>query len=258
MVNFEKVFSLKGKTAIITGGSRGIGKVVAQYVAAAGADIAITSTKEEEASAVAQKLADDYGIKAMGIGCDIRSEEQIEDMVDRCSKVLGTADLLFNNAGIVLHETAMECPTEQWNNVMSTNLTGTFLVSRAVANKLVAEGRGGSIVNNSSMMGKVVGVPQRQSAYNTSKAGVIHLTKSLAVEWTEYGIRVNAVCPAYILSDMTDFVQGERRKMWIERTPFGRLGNPEEIAGAVIYFFSDASTYTSGAELLIDGCYSCV
>ena len=258
MIDLKKMFSLKGKVAIITGASRGIGKVVAEYTAAAGADVAIVSTKEDEASAVASGIASDYGIKAIGIGCDIRQEAQVQQMVERCSDKLGTAELLFNNAGIVLHEKAIDCSLDAWNHVISTNLTGSFIVAKMVAKKLISEGKCGSIVNNASMMGKIVALPQRQAAYNTSKAALIHMTKSLAVEWVEHNIRVNAICPAYILSDMTHFVQGERRKMWIERTPFGRLGKPDEIAGAVIYYFSDASTYTSGSELVIDGCYTCV
>ena len=258
MIDFSKMFSLQGKTAIITGGSRGIGRVVAEHTAAAGANIIIVSTKDAEAEAVAASLAADYGVRTAGIGCDVRQEAQVEAMLQKSADLFGTPSLLFNNAGIVLHQTATDCPLDKWNNVMATNLTGSFLVARGLAKRLIAEGKSGSIVNNASMMGRIVAVPQRQSAYNASKAAIIHLTKSLAVEWAEQGIRVNAICPAYILSDMTDFVQGERRKIWLERTPFGRLGKPEELAGAVIYFFSDASTYTSGADLLIDGCYSCV
>jgi NAD(P)-dependent dehydrogenase (short-subunit alcohol dehydrogenase family) len=258
MIAFEKLFSLNGKTAIVTGASRGIGKVVAAYIAAAGADIVVTSTNEEEALAVADEISAAYGVKTAGFGCDIRSEDQIETMVRRACRELGTVDLLFNNAGIVLHKTAVDCPVDQFNNVLSTNLTGTFLVARAVAKRLIAEGKPGSIVNNASIMGKIVALPQRQSAYNASKAAVIHMTKSLAVEWAEHSIRVNTICPAYILSDMTHFVKDERRRVWIERTPFGRLGNPEELAGAVIYYLSDASTYTTGSQLLIDGGYTCV
>ncbi|MFZ2427729.1 MAG: SDR family oxidoreductase, partial [Propioniciclava sp.] len=167
-------------------------------------------------------------------------------------------DLLFNNAGIVLHKAALECTPEDFTNVVNVNLNGIFFVAQAFARHLVAQGRPGNIVNTASMSGTIVNIPQKQASYNASKAGVEHLTKSLAVEWADLGIRVNSISPGYIATEMTGTVREDWRQAWVGMIPFGRMGTPEELAGAVIYLLSDAASYTSGANVIIDGCFTVV
>jgi sorbose reductase len=170
----------------------------------------------------------------------------------------GRLDGIFNNAGICHHKSALEVTAQEWRRVMDVNLDGVFLVAQAAALQFIAQGSGGAIVNTASMSGTIVNVPQQQASYNASKAAVVHLTKSLAVEWAEHGIRVNCISPGYIYTDMTAAVRSDWVEEWLKLIPFHRMGKPEELAGAVLYLLSDAASYTSGADLIIDGCFTSV
>nr|WP_300147390.1 SDR family oxidoreductase [Propionicimonas sp.] len=249
-------FSLNGKVTVVTGGRQGIGKVVANALAEQGSDIAIIDVAD--ASAVAAELVDRHGVRAVALTCDVTDPEAVGRTIEEAAQQLGTLDLLFNNAGICLHKPALDCTPADFTRVIDVNLNGIFFVAQAFARHLLAAGKSGNIVNTASMSGTIVNIPQGQASYNASKAGVAHLTKSLAVEWAPLGIRVNSISPGYIHTEMTGNVREDWREIWTEMIPFKRMGTPEELAGAVIYLLSDASTYTSGADLIIDGCFTVV
>lgn len=258
MVSASKLFLLSGKTAIVTGGTSGIGRVVANYLASAGANVAIVSTRLDVSSKVADEIAAEYHVQTVGIGCDVTDEAAVDEMVEKVANTIGTANVLFNNAGININGSALELKYADWKRVLDVNVNGVFLVARAFARRLIMEKKPGSIINTASISASIVNLPQSQTAYNTSKAAVVHLTKTLAVEWVRYGIRVNTVSPGYVWTEMNQVVQQDIRDYWINATPFGRFAYPDEIAGAVIYFASEASSYTSGSELLVDGCFTCI
>jgi len=258
MVSAAKLFSLTGRKAIVTGGTSGIGRVVANYLASAGANVVIVSTKLNASYSAAEEIADEYHVKTLGFGCDVTDEPAVERMMESISDSIGTADILFNNAGININGGALDLDYKDWQRVMDVNVNGVFLMARAFARKLIEEKKTGSVINMASISASIVNLPQSQTAYNTSKAAVVHLTKTLAVEWVQYGIRVNAVSPGYVWTEMNQIVPENIRNFWMTATPFGRFAKPDEIAGAVIYFASDASSYTSGSELIVDGCFTCI
>lgn len=247
------IFSLQGKVTVVTGGNQGIGKVVAHALAGQGSDVAIFDRADGEKTA--EEIAREHGVRAKAYRVDVTEPSQVKETFAAAARDFGTLDLLFNNAGIVLHKPALECTPEDFTNVVNVNLNGVFFVAQAFAQYLLSQGKTGNIVNTASMSATIVNVPQGQASYNSSKAGVKHLTKSLAVEWAPLGIRVNCISPGYIATEMTDQVREDWRKLWIDSIPFKRMGTPEELAGAVIYLLSDAATYTSGADIIIDGCF---
>ncbi|MDL2236351.1 SDR family oxidoreductase [Christensenellaceae bacterium OttesenSCG-928-K19] len=252
----QELFSLKGKVAMVTGAKQGIGKVVASYLADAGADIVLADI--QDASDVAQEIAAEYGVRAAAFTCDVTNQTDVKQMVGQAAAKMGTLDILFNNAGISMQKPVLELEQGEWEKVINVNLNGVFYVACAFAGYLVEQKKKGSIINMASMSASIVNIPQPQTSYNTSKAAVKHLTKSLAVEWAGEGIRVNSISPGYIFTEMTQSVRQDWQDCWVDMIPFGRMGKPEELAGAVIYLASDASTYTSGSDLVIDGCYTVV
>lgn len=252
----KDMFSLKGKVTLVTGGGQGIGKVVAEQLAESGADIVILDL--QDATQVAKEIQQKTGVRTAAFTCDVTKPSEVAAAVEKAAEAMGTLDLLFNNAGIVLHKDVLDCEPSDWLKVIDVNLNGVFFVAQAFARYLVKHNKKGNIVNTASMSGTIVNIPQTQASYNASKAGVVHLTKSLAVEWAEKGIRVNCISPGYIMTEMTGGVREDWRKIWEDMIPFKRMGTPEELAGAVIYLLSDASTYTSGADIIIDGCFTIV
>lgn len=249
-------FSLAGKVTLVTGGRQGIGKVVAHALADQGSDVVLVDLVD--ATDVAEQIARQYGVRTLALTCDVSDAEQVARTVEQAAEAMGTLDLLFNNAGICVHKPALECTPTDFTKVIDINLNGVFFVAQAFARYLVAAGKQGNIVNTASMSGTIVNVPQGQASYNASKAAVTHLTKSLAVEWAPLGIRVNSISPGYIETELIGEVREDWRHMWTEMIPFKRMGTPQELAGAVIYLLSEASTYTSGADLIIDGCFTTV
>ncbi len=252
----QDLFSLKGKVCVVTGGNQGIGETVAAYIADAGADIAIFDLND--GTPVAEKIAAEYGVRAKAYTCNVTDPENVKECIEKAAADFGTLDLLFNNAGICLHKPALDCEKNDWAKVIDVNLNGVFYVAQAFAQYLVANHKKGNIVNTASMSATIVNIPQGQASYNASKAAVVHLTKSLAVEWVEKGIRVNCISPGYIKTAITGNSNPEWQKLWIESIPYKRMGVPEELAGAVIYLLSDAATYTSGCDIIIDGCFTVV
>ena len=251
----EEMFSLKGKTAIVTGGGRGIGQVVACGLAKAGAEVAIfVRTKYEETV----QMITEAGGKAYGLQVDVTDEAQVDAAMAEVLRRSGSIDIVFNNAGICIHEDTFKATIDQWREVIDINLTGEYIMARAAAKIMQERGIHGSIINMASMSGSIVNIPQWQASYNASKAGVIHMTHSLAVEWTQYGIRVNSLSPGYIATPMSVDTPQELKDAWMPLIPMHRMGKPEELIPAVLYLASDASGYTSGADVIVDGAYSCL
>lgn len=252
----KDMFSLKGKKIVVTGGARGIGKIVAEHMAMMGADIAVVDLLDKEGQETSASIAKTYGVKSESYVCDVTKPSQVENTINKIASDFGNLDVLFNNAGIVLHKPAIEVTPEEWTKIIEVNTNGVFFVAQAFAKKLVDLKRGGSIINNASMSAAIVNYPQEQASYNTSKAAVVHMTKSLAVEWSRYNIRVNSISPGYIATDLTVHVRKDWIEQWEAYTPQKRLGKPEELAGIVIFLASDSSTFTTGSDFIIDGGYS--
>lgn len=251
-------FSLKGKTAVVTGGAQGLGYAMAEAMAQAGANIAIADINIDLAKRAAQEISQN-GTKCRSYFCDVTDEISANKAVNEILEHFGSLDILLNNAGICIHENSEAVSLDNWNKVMGVNLDGVFIMSKAVF-PWMKQNKGGSIVNISSMSGMIVNTPQNQASYNSSKAGVIHLTKSLATEWAPYNIRVNTIAPGYMLTAMTkhDFDEnGPMVQRWMNMSPMKRPGEPDELGGAIVYLASDASTFTTGAVLTIDGGYTC-
>ena len=251
----EKLFGLKGKVALVTGGGRGIGQFVARGMARAGAEIAIMQRSDPREAM--DQIAND-GSKAYWIKADVRDEKAVDAGIAEIVKRSGRIDIVFNNAGICIHKDAFEHTVEEFREVLDVNITGEFIVARSAARVMIEKGIKGSIINMASMSGSIVNIPQWQASYNASKAGVIHLTKSLAMEWVDYGIRVNSLSPGYIATPMSTDTPQEMRDAWMKLIPQHKMGDPEELAAAVIYLACDYSTYTTGADLIVDGGYVCL
>lgn len=249
-------FSLEGETTIVTGAAQGLGKTMATALASAGSDVAIADIDLDGAREAAAELDGDTEVIAVQV--DVTDESAVERMVARVTDQLGPIDVLVNNAGIVENSPAEDTSIESWRRVMEVNVDGVFLCSKHVGRRML-EQDGGRIVNISSMSAFDTNVPQKQTSYNTSKAGVSMMTRSLAVEWAEEGIRVNAIAPGYMRTELVDEVLAENPEMeetWLENTPMDRLGRPEELQELVVYLASDASSYMTGSTVRIDGGYT--
>lgn len=255
MSYLENMFSLKGKTAIVTGGRRGIGQVVAEGLAKAGAEIVIFS--KSDASAVAEDIVKNGG-KAYGILVDVTDEKGVDAAMDEVMKRSGRVDIVFNNAGICIHKDALSASIDEWRQIIDVNLTGEYIVARAAGRVMIENKIKGSIINMASMSGSIVNIPQWQASYNASKAGVIHMTRSLAMEWVDHGIRVNSLSPGYIGTPMSADTPKELRDAWMPLIPMHRMGDPEELMPAILYLACDAAGYTTGADLIVDGGYVCL
>ncbi|MEY8322346.1 SDR family oxidoreductase [Lachnospiraceae bacterium 54-11] len=249
---------LDGKKGFVTGGARGIGKSTATAFAEAGADVAIIDVDFAEAEKTAADIARETGRKVIAIKTDCTDPKQVDDMVLQVTKELGGLDFCHNNAGICINVPAEEMTFEQWNKVINVNLNGIFLTDIAAGKYMLAHG-GGSIINTASMSAHIVNVPQPQCAYNASKAAVIQLTKSLAIEWAKRGVRVNSLSPGYIGTELTlnSPTLIPLIEKWNEMAPLGRMGKPEELAAICVYLAGDASSFTTGADFVIDGAFTC-
>jgi NAD(P)-dependent dehydrogenase (short-subunit alcohol dehydrogenase family) len=247
-------FGLDGRRVLVTGGNRGLGRAFALALAEAGADVAIAGRDTERNDRVVTEITD-RGRRGLAVTADITRREDVTSMVEQVTAELGGIDVLVNNAGIAIHRPALEVPDEEWQQVIDLNLTALWNTSTAVARGMIAAG-GGVIVNVGSMSAQIVNRPQWQASYNASKAAVHHLTRSLAAEWAPHNIRVNAIAPGYVKTDMAPVDQPEFRQNWILDAPQQRYATPDEIAPSVVYLASPASSFMTGSVLLIDGGYS--
>lgn len=250
---------LEGRVAVVTGGARGIGYSLASALARQGASVALLDLLPEVEES-ARRLADETGAATMAATVDVTDPESVETAFATAREALGTADLLVTAAGITIWGDSAEVDQYNWTKVIDVNLNGTFYSMQSFARPLMAEGREGSAILISSMSGRIVNVPQRQASYNSSKAAVDQLAKSLAVEWAP-AIRVNAIAPGYILSDMTrQFTEAnpELAADWVSMIPAGRMGEPADLDGVVLLLASSASSYLTGQTLVIDGGYTAI
>jgi sorbose reductase len=255
MTYLEKLFGLQGKVALVTGGGQGIGQVIALGLARAGAKVAIVNRGNVEGTV---ELIKAEGGTAMGVRADVTKEEEVNAALEKVLAAWGSLDIVVNNAGICMHQTTMEMTPEDFRRVIDVNLTGPFIVSRAAGRVMIARGIKGSIINVASMSGSIVNIPQWQCSYNASKAGLIHLTKSLAMEWVDHGIRVNSISPGYIATPMSTDNPAELNDAFIKLIPQHRMGEPEELIPTILSLVCDASGYTTGSDFIVDGGYTCL
>lgn len=249
---------LDGKKGFVTGGARGIGKCTATAFAEAGADLAIVDLDLETAEKTAKEIAEATGRKVIAIRCDVTKEEDVQAMVDKVVEELGGLDFCHANAGICINVAADEMTYAQWLKNIDVNLNSMFLTDTIAGKYMLAHG-GGSIINTASMSGHIVNVPQPQCAYNASKAAVIMLTKSLAIEWAKKNVRVNCISPGYIGTDLTLSSPSLQPLIaqWNAMAPMGRLGKPEELESICVYLAGDTSTFTTGSDVVVDGAFTC-
>jgi len=247
-------FSLAGKRALVTGGNRGLGLAFARGLAEAGAEVVFVA-RDAQRNAAAVKALAKAGVTVRGFEVDLVSDDGPAQAVARTLEHLGGLDILVNNAGVAIHRPTLEIPDEEWDRVIDINLRSLWRMCRAAGQHMKDAG-GGNIVNVGSISSIIVNRPQWQPSYNASKAAVHQLTKSLAAEWAPYNIRVNALAPGYVKTDMAPVDEPRFRQHWIDDVPMKRYALPAEIAPTVVYLASDASSFMTGSIVVIDGGYT--
>jgi NAD(P)-dependent dehydrogenase (short-subunit alcohol dehydrogenase family) len=248
----RELFELKGKVALITGGSRGLGLQIAQGLGEMGAKIAISARKPGELAEAKSHLAS-HGIDALTVVNDLAKPDQAPALVEAVAGHYGGIHILVNNAGTSWGAPAEQYPLEAWNKVMTLNATSVFMLSQAVANRCFIPQRSGNIIVIASVAALRTGMQMKAAAYYASKAAALHLTRALAAEWGPFGIRVNAICPGFFPSKMSSGLLESIEASVIERTPLGRIGGDTDLQGAAIYFASDASKHVTGQYIAVDG-----
>lgn len=250
----HSLFSLKGKTAAVTGGVRGIGLAASQALAEAGANVAILYSSTKDADAIAARIASSTGATVKAYKASVENKDEITSVINTIAKDFGGLDIVVANAGIANHRPAEDYTEEQWRHIMSINLDGAFYTAQAAGVIFKAQGHG-NVIFTASVSAILVNVPQKQAAYNASKAAVVQLARCLSVEWVDFA-RVNCISPGFIDTDMLDVHPREWREKWLSMVPAGRLCDPGELKGAYVFLASNASSYMTGANLVIDGGYT--
>jgi NAD(P)-dependent dehydrogenase (short-subunit alcohol dehydrogenase family) len=256
--NILNRFRLDGRTALVTGGAQGIGRAFAHALGEAGAKIAVVDINDELGELVVSEL-ENKEIEAIYIHADVTKESDIKMMVDRIIQTWGILSIGINNAGIGVWKAAMEMDSDTWNRIMKINQDAVFFCAREES-KVMKQNGYGKIINTASMSAHISNTPQNQAAYNTSKAAVLHLTRSLAAEWAPHGIRVNSISPGYtktaLVEDLLATPEGKKMKdCWMPKIPLGAMAEVTDLQGAAVFLASPASDYMTGADILIDGGY---
>lgn len=255
-VDYRVNFGLENKVCVITGGARGIGLRTAFAFGAHGGRLVLLD-RDADALAEARKQLGDAGFSAEVLEMDVAKSSDVDGAASWVGDEFGGADVLFNSAGVARLHTAAEITDEDWSKVIDVNLNGMFYACRAFSKSMLRRGAG-SIINMGSMSGTIVNRPQFASSYMASKGAVHQLTKALAVEWARSGVRVNALAPGYVATDMTLAMRArpELFETWLDMTPMGRCAEPEEVAAAAVFLASGASSYMTGAIVPVDGGYT--
>jgi 3-oxoacyl-[acyl-carrier protein] reductase len=241
--------NLKDKNAVVTGATRGIGKVIALELAKAGANVVISGRNEEKLKKVVSEL-ESFGVKVSYVSGDVQFQDQAQNLIDHCTENYGSIDILVNNAGVTRDNLLMRMKEDEWDDVININLKGSYNTIRASVKKFMKQ-RAGKIINITSVVGVMGNAGQVN--YSASKAGVIGLTKSVAKEMAPRGITVNAVAPGYISTDMTDSIPEDKKTALETLIPLGKIGEAQAIADAVLFFASDRANYITGQVLHVDG-----
>jgi gluconate 5-dehydrogenase len=250
-----ELFDLHGKVAIVTGGGSGLGRQMAEALADCGADLVLCARKAERCEQAAAELASEFGVRALGLGCDVRDPAQVEAVVSRARDELGRIDVLVNNSGTTWAASPEDIPLEGWQKVIDVNLTGAFLFAQQVGRVFIDQGEGGKIVNIASVAAFAGADPEAMNAlpYNTSKGGLVAMTIDLAVKWARHRINVNALAPGWFPTEMSAEVLDESGQLLLQRVPLGRFGGPDDLKGAVAFLASAASDYMTGQTIVVDG-----
>ena len=247
-------FSLTGKVSVVTGANRGIGRALTQALAEAGSDVVLLVRDQQGATSAVDEL-EALGVTALAMSADVTDADDVQQAVTEIVDRLGRVDILVNNAGTCIHRPALEVTPEEWRSVMDVNVDGVWHCAQAFGRQMVTQ-RGGVIVNIGSISAQIVNRPQWQPGYNASKAAVHQLTKSLAAEWAPYGVRVNALAPGYIKTEMAPVDEPQFRQHWIDDAPMRRYAMPSELGPSVVFLASDASSFMTGSVLVVDGGYT--
>ncbi|MBA4790394.1 MAG: glucose 1-dehydrogenase [Pseudomonadota bacterium] len=243
--------SLEGRTALVTGASQGLGAHFAQVLAASGAKVAVAARKRADCEALADRITAAGGT-ALAVTLDVTDRLSAEAAVDSVVQAFGRLDILVNNAGVTSTKPLLDEEEAVWDRIMDTNLKGAFLMGQSAARAMAGDGKGGAIVNVASILGhRVAG---QVAAYATSKAGLVQLTKSMALEWARHKVRANALCPGYVETDINrDFFASEAGSALVKRIPYRRLGQMTDLDGPLLFLCSDASAYVTGTSVVVDG-----
>ena len=244
------MLDFSGKTVLVTGSTRGIGRAIAEEFAKHGANVIVSGTVEDRAVEVAKELAEKYNVKTLGVGMDVSDPQSVENAFKRINETFGGVDILVNNAGITRDTLFLRMKLEDWQKVLDVNLTGAFLVTKQVV-RYMTKKRWGRIINISSVVGFTGNVGQVN--YSTTKAGLIGFTKSLAKELAPRNVLVNAVAPGFIETDMTETLKEEIKEEYRKQIPLGRFGKPEEVARVVLFLASPMADYITGETIHVNG-----
>jgi gluconate 5-dehydrogenase len=253
-LTLDRLFDLGGRAAIVTGGGGGLGLVFAEALAEAGANVVVCGRNGERCEAAAAELEQVYGVRALGMRCDVRAEADVAAVVERTRDELGAVDVLVNNAGTSWGAPAEDYPLEGWQKVIDVNLTGLFRFSQLAARVMIARG-GGKIVNIASVAAFGGAPPELMDAvaYTASKGAVVSLTRDLAVKWARHGITVNAIAPGWFPTEMSRVLLERHGETFMQRIPLGRFGAPDDLKGTIVFLAGPASDFVTGQTLVVDG-----
>ena len=249
-------FDLHGKKAIVTGSTKGIGKAIANALAAAGADVVIVSRHQSDCEKIAGEIAERYGVQTLACSADITKKDNIDRLISESLAAFGRIDILVNNAGSAVTKNAEDLTEEDFDRVLDLDLRAVFFCSQAAGREMIRQ-KGGVIINIASALGLVA--DKRVLPYCVAKGGVLQMTRALALEWARYNIRVNAICPGYVITEINEKELSDEKiaQTLLKRFAIRRFANADEVAGAAVYLASDEASYMTGQPMVIDGGWTC-